>query len=150
MRWEKSGEIQTDGGHRVYFSGKEDKHEQGVHKDIVKSVMGCRPVSSRLMTVRLRASPFNVTRYMNQHPAMMTVKLMSSTGNSSLLLIKHQSRTFWLYKVIGTQKLEKMHKKIGEKFSGTFCNPEPKDRGLKLLNFATYNKFELANTLGNH
>ena len=61
MRWEKSGEIQTDGGHRVYFSGKEDKHEQGVHKDIVKSVMGCRPVSSRLMTVRLRASPFNVT-----------------------------------------------------------------------------------------
>ena len=30
MRWKKSGEIPTDGGHRVYFSGKEDKHEQGV------------------------------------------------------------------------------------------------------------------------
>ena len=38
-----SGEIPTDGGHRVYFSGKEDKREQGVgflvHKDIVKSVL---------------------------------------------------------------------------------------------------------------
>ena len=65
MRWKKSGEIPTDGGYRVNFSGKEDKHEQGVgllvHKDIVKSVIGCRPISSRLMTVRLRASPFNIT-----------------------------------------------------------------------------------------
>ena len=65
MRWKKSGEIPTDGSHRVYFSGKEDKHEQGVgflvHKDIVKCIIGCRPISSRLMTVRLRASPFNIT-----------------------------------------------------------------------------------------
>ena len=65
MRWKKSGEIPTDGGHRVYCNGKEDKHEQGVgfvvHKDIVKSVIGCRPISSRLMTVRLRVSPFNIT-----------------------------------------------------------------------------------------
>ena len=65
MRWKTSGEIPTDGGHRVYFSGKEDKHEQGVgflvHKDIVKSVIGCRPVSSTLMTVRLRANPFNIS-----------------------------------------------------------------------------------------
>ena len=65
MRWKKSGEIPTDGGHRVYFSGKEDKHKQGVgflvHKDIVKGIIGCRPISSRLMTVRMRASPFNIT-----------------------------------------------------------------------------------------
>ena len=73
----KSGEIPTDGGHRLYFSGKEDKHEQGVgflvHKDIVKSVIGCRPVST-----------LPSFRYMHQHPAMMTLTLMSSTGNSSL------------------------------------------------------------------
>ena len=65
MRWKTSGEIPTDGGHRVYFSRNEDKHERGVgflvHKDIVKSVIGCRPVSSRLMTVQLRASPLNIT-----------------------------------------------------------------------------------------
>ena len=28
MRRKKSGEIPTDGGHRVYFGGREDKHEQ--------------------------------------------------------------------------------------------------------------------------
>ena len=32
-----------------------------VHKDIVESVIGCRPISSRIMTVRLRARPFNIT-----------------------------------------------------------------------------------------
>ena len=49
----------------MYFNGKEDKHEQGVgflvHQDILKSVVGCRPISSRLLTVRLRASLFNIT-----------------------------------------------------------------------------------------
>ena len=33
---------------------------------------------------------------------------------------------------------------------GPSCNPETNDRGLKLLNFATYNNLVLANTLGNH
>ena len=65
LRWKNSGEIPTDGSHRMYFSGKEDRHEQVVgflvHKVIVKSVIGCRPVSSRLMTLRLRASSFNIT-----------------------------------------------------------------------------------------
>ena len=52
MKWKKSGEIPADRGHRVYFSRKEDKHEQGegflVHKDIVRSVIGCRLISSRI------------------------------------------------------------------------------------------------------
>ena len=55
----------TEEGHKVFFSGKEDKHEHGVgflvHMDIVNTVMGCRPVSSRLITIRLRAVPFNIT-----------------------------------------------------------------------------------------
>ena len=48
-----------------FFSGKEDKHEHGVgflvHKDIVNTVMGCRLVSSRHITIRLWAVPFTVT-----------------------------------------------------------------------------------------
>ena len=122
MRWKKSGEIPTHGGHRVYFSGKEDTHGQGVgflvHKDIVKSVIGCRPISSRLMTVRLRASPFNITIIQVYAPT-------SSYDDSDIdefyrelqSLVDHTpKRIFWLYKVIGTRKLEKMHKKIREKF----------------------------------
>ena len=52
VRWKNFGETTTEEGHNVLFSGKEDKHEHGVgflvHKDIVNTVMGCRPVSSRL------------------------------------------------------------------------------------------------------
>ena len=43
---------------------KEDKHDRGVeffvHRDIVNTVMGCRPVSSRLITIHLRTAPFNI------------------------------------------------------------------------------------------
>ena len=55
----------TDDGHKVYFSEEEDRHEYGVgflvHKDVVNAVLGCRPVSSRLISISLRAAPFNIT-----------------------------------------------------------------------------------------
>ena len=53
MRWKNFDETTTEEGHKVFFSGKEDKHEHCVeflvHEDIVNTVMGCRPVSSRLI-----------------------------------------------------------------------------------------------------
>ena len=150
MRWKNFGEMSTDDGHKVYFSGEEGKHEYGVgflvhkdvgwlvgcfgfngplrvfqsisgrlpktgrkrkerideskndqttptrtyckcsrplpycypncrtprhwkitqqhrttrpptHKDVVDAVLGCQPVSSRLISIRLRAAPFNIT-----------------------------------------------------------------------------------------
>ena len=39
MRWKNFVEMSTDDGHKVYFSGEEDRHEYGVgflvHKDVV-------------------------------------------------------------------------------------------------------------------
>ena len=67
MRWKNFGETTTEEGHKIFFGGKEDKHKHGigflVHKDIVNTatVIGCRPVSSRLITICLRAAPFNIT-----------------------------------------------------------------------------------------
>ena len=65
MRWKNFGEMSTDDGHKVYFSGKEDRHEYGVgflvHKNAMNAVLGCRPVSSRLISIRLKAAPFNIT-----------------------------------------------------------------------------------------
>ena len=41
MRWKNLGKTTTEEEHRVFFSGKEDKHEHGVgflvHKDIVNT-----------------------------------------------------------------------------------------------------------------
>ena len=81
MRWKNYGEMSADEGQKVYFSGEEDRHEYGVgflvHKDMVSALLGCRPVSSRLISIRLRADPFNATSYrsMHQHLDMMTMKL---------------------------------------------------------------------------
>ena len=65
MRLKNFGETTTEKGHKVFFSGKEDKDEHGVgflvYKDIVNTVMGCSQVSSRLIATRLRAVPFNTT-----------------------------------------------------------------------------------------
>ena len=65
VRWKIFGETSTPEGHKLFFSGREDRHEHGVrfliHKDTVNAIMGCRPVSSRLITIRLKASPFNIT-----------------------------------------------------------------------------------------
>ena len=65
VRWKDFGETTTEKGHKIYYSGKENKHEHGIgfliHKTIVSSVLGCRPVSSRFISLLLRASPFNIT-----------------------------------------------------------------------------------------
>ena len=65
MRWKKFCETTAEEGHKVFFRGKEDKHDHGggslVHKDIANTVTECRPVSSRLITIRLRSVPFNIT-----------------------------------------------------------------------------------------
>ena len=65
MRWNNFGELSTDDEHEVFFSGQEDRHEYGVgflvHMDIASAVLGCRPVSSRLISIRLGAAPFKIT-----------------------------------------------------------------------------------------
>ena len=156
MRWKKAGEIPTDGGYRVYFNGKEGKYEQGVgflvHKDIVKHVLGCRLVISRLMTVRLIASSFNVTIIQVHAPTSRyddsevdefyreLQPLVDQKPKQDLLVVQGD----WNAKV-----REDAQEDWGEVF-GLSCNLETNYRGLELLDFATYNNLVLANTLCNH
>ena len=43
-RWKNFGETSTSDGHKLFFSGREDRHEHGVgffiHKDTVDAIMG--------------------------------------------------------------------------------------------------------------
>ena len=68
MRWKNFGKT-TEEGHKVFFTGKEDKYEHGTG---FYTVMGCCPVSSRLITIRLRAVPFNITLV---QPYVQNIKL---------------------------------------------------------------------------
>ena len=148
--------MSTDDGHKVYFSGEEGKHEYGVgflvHKDVVGACLGCRPVSSRLKSIRLIAAPFNIT--------IIQVYAPTSGHNDSEVNHFYQQlqetidqtpkKDILLYKGIGMLKLERMHRQTGGEVCGPYCNIETNERGLGLLEFATFNNLVLTNILGPH
>ena len=123
-RLPKAGVKSKQDGHRLYWSGLEDTHEQGVgfivHKNTVNCVMTCCPISSRLITIRLRASPFNIT----------IIQAYASTTNYSdddaeyfyeelqKVLDKTPKKTSLWCKGTETLRLEKRHVRTGEKHVG--------------------------------
>ena len=64
VRWKNLGEHLT-GGHLLYYSEKFDNHTNGVgfliHKNIKNLILGCYPISSRLMSTSLRTASPNIT-----------------------------------------------------------------------------------------
>ena len=112
-----------------------------VHKDIVKIVIRCRPIASRLMTVHLRASPFIITIIQVYAPTPSyddsevdefyreLQSLVDQTPKQDILVIQGD----WDAKVG-----EDAQEDWGE-VCGPFCHPEINGRGLKLLDFASYN-----------
>ena len=138
-----------------FFSEKEDKHELGVgflvHKDIVNTVMGCRPVFSRLITIRQRAVPFNISVVQMYDPTSDydDNELENSMTSYGVSLIRNR-RTFLLCKETGIQKWARMLYENWQGICGPFCNDETKERGLRLLEFATFNDLVLAYTFGDH
>ena len=104
------------------------------------------------MTVRLRASHFNITIIQVYAPASSyddndvdefhraPQSLVDQTPKQDILVVQGD----WNANVG-----EDAEKDWGE-VCGPSCNPETNDRGLKLLDVATYNNLVLANILGNH
>ena len=125
MRWKNFGEMSTDDGHKVYFSGEEGKHEYEigflVHKEVVGAVLGCQPVSSRLISIRLRAAPFKITIIQVYAPTsghddsevdhfyQQLQETIDQTPKKDILVVQG----------IGMLKLGRMHRQTGEKFVDT-------------------------------
>ena len=158
MRWKNFGEMSTDDGHKVYFSGEEGKHENGVgflvHKDIVGAVLGCQPVSSRQnqISIRQRAAPFNITIIQVYAPTsghddcevhhfyQQLQETIDQTPKKDILVVQGH----WNAKVGKDIQAD-----WGE-VCGPYCNIETNERGLRLLEFATFDNLVLTNTLGPH
>ena len=154
MRWKNFGETTTEEGHKVFFSGKEDKHEHGVgflvHKDIVNTVMGCHLVSSRLITIRLRAVPFNITTVQASAPTSdcndneieefydQLQNVIDQTPKKGIVVVQVDWNAEMGRDACGN--LQGIH--------GPFCNDDTNERGLRLLEFATFNDLVLTNTFG--
>ena len=111
--------MSTDDGHKVYVNGEVDRYEYGVgflvHKDIARVVLGCRPVSSRLISISLGAAPFNITIIL----VFTTFSHYDSEDDHFYQQLQETidqtpKKTFWLYKGIGMLKLGRMHRQTGE------------------------------------
>ena len=80
---------------------------------------------------------------------MMTTKQKNSMISYRMSLIRHPRRTFLLCKETGMQKLARMLVETGK----AFVDPSAmmtQMRGLRLLEFATFNNLVSANTFGHH
>ena len=156
MRWKNFGEMSSDDRRKVYFSGEEDRHEYGVgfvvYKDMVSAVLGCRPVSSKLISIRLRAAPFNITIIQVCAPTSghddnevdnlyrQLKEIIDKTPKKDILIVKRD----WYAKVGREAQAD------WGGVCGPCCNAETNERGLRLLEIATYNNLVMTNTLGRH
>ena len=114
--------------------------------------MGCRPVSSRLIAIRLRAVPFNITIVQAYAPTSdfddnkieefydQLQNDIDQTPKKDILVVQGD----WNAKVGGDA--------CGnwQGICGPFCNDDTNERRLGLLEFATFNDLVLANTFDNH
>jgi len=152
VRWPGTGEIQTDEGHKVWFMGEDTRKEKGVafivHKDTVLFVMECRPVTSRLISIRIAAVPKNITIIQAYAPTSSQAYASTSsyseedidsfyeelkaiitiTPKSDILIIQGD----WNAKV-GADAHQNWAGTIGK-----FAFRDTNDRGLRLLEFARY------------
>ena len=118
----------------------------------MNTVIGCRPVSSRLITIHLRAVSFNITIVQAYAPTSVyddnkieefydqLQNVIDQTPKKDILVVQRD----WNAKV---------GKGACENWQGTcgpFCNDDTNERGLRLLEFASFNDLVLANTYGQH
>ena len=147
------GETSTPEGHKLFFSGREDRHEHGVgfliYKDTVNAIVGCRPVSSRLIAIHLKASPFNITIIQAYAPATDYDDNDFENFYDQLQEVIDQAPKKDIFVVQGGWGA-----KIGEDASknwkgklGQYCNPETIERGLGLLEFPSYNNLKVVTHL---
>ena len=111
--------------------------------------MGCWPISSRLITIRLRAKPFNIIlgictniRLQRRRHRRLLWTVTGSSGPNS----RERKTSLW-YKVTRMQGWEKMHIRIGKVRVGNTVS-RSNERGLRLLEFASNNNLILANRFG--
>ncbi|XP_068734478.1 uncharacterized protein [Montipora capricornis] len=145
------GEINSDDGHKLFYCGRDDKHEHGVgflvHRDTAKSVIGCNFISSRLIEF-----PFNITLFQAYAPT-------SDYSDEDIEIFyqdiqenfdKAQKKDIRIILGDFNARVGKDTAKDWPKQQGPHCNVTTNDRGLRLLEFANYNDLVIANTLGKH
>ena len=114
--------------------------------------MGCRAVSIRLIAIHLKAVPFNITIIQAHVPTSndddneieefyeQLQNVIDQTPGKDILVMQGD----W------NAKVDKDACGNWQGICGPFINDDTNERGLRLLEFATFNDLVLANTFGYH
>ncbi|XP_042878322.1 craniofacial development protein 2-like [Penaeus japonicus] len=156
LRWTGIGETSTEDGHKLWHSGAEKKHERGVgvlvEKETAKSVIECTPVSDRIIAIRLKGKPRNMTIIQIYAPTSDSEdeeierfyqdleQTIKEKAKKDILVIQGD----WNAK-IGYKESTGWEGTIGDCGVGT-----RNERGIMLLEFAKRHHLVVANTLHNH
>ena len=151
-RWKNSGEVITDEGHKIVYSGQEKYHQQGVdfivRKELTTSILNYSTVSSRIISIRLASQPVNMTIIQIYAPTSDyndedievfyedIEQTMAAVHKKDLLIIQGDWNA-----IVGDAN------KDWSNAVGKFALGKTNPRGIRLLEFATKHNFTLSNTL---
>ena len=149
------GELTTEEGHKLYYSGQ-GKHYEGVglmvKKEIKNSVINYTAVSSKIILIRIKASPINIniiqiyvptTAYTDEEIEQFYESIdntIKETPKKDLLIIQGDFNA----KVGKDAHIE------WPACEGRFGIDHQNERGQRLLEFAEKHQFIIANTLYPH
>lgn len=150
------GETTSQEGHKLYFSGHDSYHIQGVgflvNSKRVNSVISCTPVSSRIIRLQLAADPCNISIVQAYAPtADCEAEVIESFYSELEGCLRDVSRRDVLVVMgdwnakIGVDCYADWRGTVGKFGVGT-----TNDRGLRLLEFAHTHDLTIANTLHHH
>ena len=153
--WLGQGRFHTDGGETVYYSGRESGRRRSgvgfiINKEMSKAVMGYNPVNDRIITIRMKAHPMNIT----------VVQVYSPTTDAT----EEEMDNFYgvlqdtLDSISGrdiTMMIGDCNAKVGKDGretcnSGKFDLGDRNERGDRLVEFCTANDLVIGNTMFQH
>ena len=154
MRWSGKGHFTSKHGHTIYYSGKENSGHNGValiaNNVISNHVMGYNPVNDRIITIRLQATPLNISLVQVYAPTSTASDediesfynqlqdVLDSLPNKDFTIVMGDFNA----KVGSGIQLDNERKVIGQYGLGT-----RNERGNALLDFCAGNSLIVANTL---
>ena len=113
--------------------------------------MGCRPVSSRPITIRLRAASFNIKVVQAYAPKSdYDDNEVNELYDQLQNFINQTPKNILVVQGDWNAKVSKDTPVNWQGICGPFCNDETNERGLRLLDFATFNSLVLVNTFAHH
>ena len=148
-----TGELATDDGHKVYYSGQ-DRHFEGVRllvrKDLTDSVINYSTIFSSIISIRVKAKPINITINQVYTPTTNYSDNEIKDFYETIEKVIHDSPRNYFIIIQGDLNANIGRNAQANGCVGRFGIGDVNDLGQRLLEFVERHKLVVANTLHTH